>query len=153
MTWEHSIRVQSGLPVMRGPDMISRTVVSAGFLPAATILSRTSVEVTIPYVGFFSDMATTTLWILRRRISVSAYLTLESGSTTTTGLDIQSRTVLGIVSSKIAFALSAVPRGASSKEDGADVSVGIAAGDGGRSVALLFYNQFYRIHCQQGTIR
>src|SRR5512140_110336 len=91
--------VQSGLPVTMGPDMISRTVISAGLRPAATILSRISVEVTIPYLGLFSDMETITLWILRRRINVSAYLTLESGSTTTTGLDIQSRTVLGIFSS------------------------------------------------------
>jgi hypothetical protein len=45
-------------------------------------------------------MDTTTLWILRRRINVSAYFTLESGSTTTTGFDIQSRTVFGMVSSK-----------------------------------------------------
>src|SRR5512143_232610 len=99
MTLEHSISVQSGLPVMIGPDMISRTLISAGLRPAATILSRISVDVTIPYLAFFSDMETTTLWILRRRINVNAYLTLESGSTTITGLDIQSRTVLGIFSS------------------------------------------------------
>src|SRR5512143_3541622 len=92
------MRVQSGLPVTMGPDMISRTVISAGLRPAATILSRISVEVTIPYLGLFSDMETTTLWILRRRIKVNAYLTLESGSTTTIGLDLQSRTVLGILS-------------------------------------------------------
>src|SRR5215207_7294011 len=96
---EHSIKVQSGFPVTRGPDMISPTVVSEGSRPAATILSRISVVVTMPYVGFLSDVATTRLWILRRRINVRAYLTFESASITTTGLDIQSRTVLGMVSS------------------------------------------------------
>src|SRR5258706_760924 len=99
MNCEHSFKVHSGLPVIMGPDMISRTVVSAGLRSATTILLRTSVLVTIPYTGFFSEISTTTLWILRRRMRVMAYETLESGSTTTTGLDIQSRTVYGIFSS------------------------------------------------------
>src|SRR5690606_12376443 len=96
MTLEHSIKVQSARPVIMGPDMISRTAVSAGLRPAATILSRISVVVTIPYELSFILIFTTTLWILRRRMSVAAYETLESGSTTTTGLDIQSRTRCGM---------------------------------------------------------
>ena len=42
-------------------------------------------------------------WFFRRRINVNAYETLESGSTTTTGVDIQSRTVLGIFSPLVNF--------------------------------------------------
>src|SRR5678816_1214455 len=99
MRLEHSFKVHSGLPVMMGPDIISRTRVSAGLRSAPTILSRISVVVTMPYAVFFPLISTTTLWILRRRINVMAYDTLVSGATTTTGLLIQSRTVWGIVSS------------------------------------------------------
>src|SRR5258706_2600559 len=122
MNSEQSFKVHSGSPTIMGPDMISRTVVSAGLRSATTILLRTSVLVTIPYAGFFSEISTTTLWILRRRMSVMAYETLESGSTTTTGLDIQSRTVLGIFSSDRFVVRDNI------------------------SLYLLFYNQFDRIH-------
>src|SRR6185503_1381733 len=49
---------------------------------------------------------------------VSAYFTLESGSTTTTGLDIQSRTVLGMFSSELSktLALSGTSHQASAVE-------------------------------------
>src|SRR5215207_6475181 len=78
-------------------------------------------------------MATMTLWILRRRMSVRAYFTLESGSTTTTGLDIQSRTVLGMGSSS---------------------EICVFAGWAAPTLQFnLFYNQFHRIHCQERSIR
>src|SRR3989304_3194217 len=61
MRLEQSLSVQSGLAVITGAVMISRTRTSAGLRSGAMILSRISVLVRMPYVRLSSVILTTTL--------------------------------------------------------------------------------------------